>query len=468
MNQDRDRDRDCKTIQKRFRIAAMLVATTLAVTNLLQAQSPDAATTPDAVSSDPVTTADPAIPVDHLELLVKPLTKEELAIEADGWRDLLKAKVQQITGLRIAIMVQNEVAKKAQAADERTSAVETLEDDAKSKAFEDRKEELVDDLPELQQQKDQLLQRLNVVLDELQGKGADVESYHLYTASLLGVAVDKTAWWTLIRGWLTSPQGGQRWLWNLAKSLLVLMGFYLAAGFVARMVRRAGSRLPGVSQLLVNFLGMFVKQLVLAIGLLIALTALGIDITPVLAAVGAAGFVVGFALQGTLSNFASGLLILAYRPFDVGDVIDAAGVSGKVDSMSLFSTHIRTFDNKVMIVPNNAVWGGTITNATASDTRRVDMVFGIGYEDDIETAKNVMEKIVGQHELVLKDPAPVVQLNELADSSVNFVCRPWARTSDYWTVYWDITRAVKEEFDRLGISIPFPQRDVHVYQESDS
>ena len=220
------------------------------------------------------------------------------------------------------------------------------------------------------------------------------------------------------------------------------------------------------SQLLVNFLGKFVKQVVMLIGLIVALSALEVNIGPLLAAVGAAGFVIGFALQDTLSNFASGLLILAYRPFDVGDVIEAAGVSGLVDSVSLFSTHIRTFDNKVMIVPNNDIWGGTITNATASDTRRVDMTFGIGYEDDIDKARTVLETLLKEHELVLDDPAPVVKLHELADSSVNFVCRPWVKTADYWTVYWDITRAVKDQFDVNGISIPFPQRDVHVYQDS--
>jgi small conductance mechanosensitive channel len=185
-----------------------------------------------------------------------------------------------------------------------------------------------------------------------------------------------------------------------------------------------------------------------------------------LAAVGAAGFVIGLALQDTLSNFASGLLILAYRPFDVGDVVEAANISGIVDSVSLFSTHIRTFDNKLMIVPNNDIWGGTITNATASDTRRVDMTFGIGYDDDIGKARAILERIVTSHEKVLREPAPVIQLHELADSSVNFVCRPWTKTADYWNVYWDVTRMVKEEFDREGISIPFPQRDIHVYHEA--
>jgi small conductance mechanosensitive channel len=205
----------------------------------------------------------------------------------------------------------------------------------------------------------------------------------------------------------------------------------------------------------------------MVIGFVVALSALEVNIAPLLAAIGAAGFVIGLALQGTLSNFASGLLILFYRPFDVGDVIDAGGVSGIVDSVSLVSTHVRTFDNKMMIVPNNDIWGGTITNATASETRRVDMVFGIGYDDDVDIAKGILERIVSEHPLVLDDPAPVIQLNELGDSSVNFICRPWAKNTDYWKVYWDITRSVKQEFDRTGISIPFPQRDVHLHHHGD-
>lgn len=134
--------------------------------------------------------------------------------------------------------------------------------------------------------------------------------------------------------------------------------------------------------------------------------------------------------------------------------------------MNLLSTHVKTFDNKMMIVPNNDIWGGVITNATGTNERRVDMVFGIGYDDDIDKAQKILEEIVSQHELVLEEPEPTIRMHELADSSVNFVCRPWARTGDYWTVYWDITRQVKRRFDEAGISIPYPQRDVHLYNET--
>jgi small conductance mechanosensitive channel len=424
-----------------------------------------------ATSPSPSTTSDPDIPTDHLKLLVRPLTKEELVVEADGWRDLLKAKVREIAIHQIAVKEKKETSagvaqaetqrpEDGQAATEAENAVE---------AVEEQKGELAEKLPELQEEQAHRIERLNIVIDALEKKGGEVESYRQYIGAVMGIALegsDASTIWTVLKGWLTSEQGGQRWMWNIAKFLVILTAFYFAASIVANLVRHGASRVKGSSQLLVNFLGKFVKQLMMLVGLIVGLAALEVNIAPLLAAVGAAGFVVAFALQDTLSNFASGLLILAYHPFDVGDVIEAAGVSGIVDSVSLFSTHIRTFDNKMMIVPNNDIWGGTITNATASKTRRVDMVFGIGYEDDIEQAKEILERLVKEHELILDDPAPVVQLNELADSSVNFICRPWTKTGDYWTVFWDITRSVKHEFDRNGISIPFPQRDVHVYHQN--
>jgi small conductance mechanosensitive channel len=328
---------------------------------------------------------------------------------------------------------------------------------------------MVESLPELQEEQAELSERLEVILNALEHKGGDPTAYRQYITAIRGIdlaVTDARTGWAMLTGWLTSEQGGKRWMWNIIKFLVILMAFYFGASIIAGFVRRAGSRVKNASQLLIAFLGKFVKQVTMVIGVIVALAALEVNIAPLLAAVGAAGFVVGFALQDTLSNFASGLLILAYNPFDEDDVIEAAGVSGMVSSVSLFSTHIRTFDNKVMIVPNNDIWGGTITNATASKTRRVDMVFGIGYEDDVDQAKKILETLVQEHELVLPAPAPVVQMNELGDSSINFICRPWTKTSDFWTVYWDITRAVKIEFDRNGISIPFPQQDIHVYQET--
>lgn len=307
------------------------------------------------------------------------------------------------------------------------------------------------------------------MLASLELKGGDPTSYRKYNDALTGVALEVTSatgLWQMFAGWLVAEQGGKRWAWNLVRFIVILLVSYFGASILANFVRRGASRVKGVSQLLINFLSSFTKQLAMVVGFIVGLAALEIDITPLIAAVGAAGFVVAFALQGTLSNFASGLLILAYRPFDVGDVIEAGGVSGTVDSVSLFSTHIRTFDNKLMIVPNNDIWGGTITNATASTTRRVDLVFGIGYADDINQAKNILAKTVENHPLILKDPAVNIRVNELGDSSVNLICRPWTKTEDYWSVYWDLMHSVKQEFDNAGVSIPFPQRDVHVYQQN--
>jgi small conductance mechanosensitive channel len=161
-------------------------------------------------------------------------------------------------------------------------------------------------------------------------------------------------------------------------------------------------------------------------------------------------------------------MIMFYKPFDVGAVINVAGLVGVVQSMSLVNTTMTTFDNQVMIVPNNAIWGNPITNITGSEERRVDLVFGIRYSDDIDRAQQILEAIVSDHPLVLDEPKPIIKLDELAESSVNFICRPWTKTSNFGQVRWDIIRAVKDRFDQAGISIPFPQRDVHVYNTADS
>ncbi len=447
----------------KFVVVCLTAAVTFATTLVPRL---DAAEEAAADAPKPVTASNPDISVDQLKLLVKPLTREELAVEAGAWRDLLKAKVEEISQLQIGVKQQSQAgggAESTQPEEDEDAAADA--GDART----DRQAELIEKLPQLQDQRTQLIDRLNVVLDAWEAKGGDVEEYRQYVAAVGGLDIDVTdasTTWAAVQGWILSEQGGQRWLWNIGKFLLILGVFYILAKILSKLVARASSRASGSSALLKNFLETFVKQMVLLIGVIVAASALEINISPLLAAIGGAAFVIGLALQGTLSNFASGLIILGYRPFDVGDVIEAAGITGIVDSMNLISTKIRTFDNKVMIVPNNKIATDTITNASSSDTRRVDMVFGIGYDDDVEKAKGILESIVSEHELVLEDPPPVVQMNELADSSINFICRPWSLAGDYWTVYWDVTRQVKEEFDRNGISIPFPQRDIHVYHEN--
>ena len=244
--------------------------------------------------------------------------------------------------------------------------------------------------------------------------------------------------------------------------------FYFLSIVAGKATQKATARSRQLSSLLRDFLVITARRLVFIIGLFVGLSALEINVGPVLAIVGAAGFVIAFALQNSLSNFASGILMLVYRPFDVGEFVNVAGVLGKVESMNLLSTQLRTPDNQQVIVPNNSVWGDVITNITGITERRVDMLFGIGYSDDIDKAQRILEEIVASNDKVLKEPEPIVRLHELGDSSVNFVCRPWVKPADYWDVYWYVTREVKRRFDAEGVSIPFPQRDVHLYQEPDA
>jgi small conductance mechanosensitive channel len=251
--------------------------------------------------------------------------------------------------------------------------------------------------------------------------------------------------------------------------ILILFVFLQLSRLTRKGVNRAlGSDRVRVSQLLRRMIVSTAGNLVMFIGVLLAISQFGISLGPLFAGLGIAGFIIGFALQDALGNFASGLMILVNRPFDVGDVIEAGGVSGKVSHMSLVNTTVKTFDNQKMVIPNNLIWKSVITNRTSQQTRRVDLVFGISYDDDVEKAEKVLTEIVAAHENVLEDPPPSVKLHELAESSVNFIVRPWVETSDYWETYWDITKQVKIRFDEEGISIPFPQRDVHVVEQSSS
>ncbi|GGN03403.1 mechanosensitive ion channel family protein [Shewanella xiamenensis] len=258
---------------------------------------------------------------------------------------------------------------------------------------------------------------------------------------------------------------------TLVFKLFIFCLLLFVANLVGKLVKKIVSNTVSnsklnFSKLLQDFFTSLSGKAVFTIGLLIALSQLGIELGPLLAGFGIAGVIIGFALQDTLSNFASGMMILIYRPYDVGDLINAAGVSGRVSHMSLVSTTIKTLDNQRLIIPNNKIWGDTINNITAEHQRRVDMTFGIGYGDSIEQAEAVLKSIVEAHPKVQKVPAPLIKLHVLGESSVDFIVRPWAKPEDYWDVYWDITREVKMRFDAEGISIPFPQRDVHIYQTS--
>ncbi|MEZ5988805.1 MAG: mechanosensitive ion channel family protein [Planctomycetota bacterium] len=374
-----------------------------------------------------------------LELQLEPMRKAGLGVEAEAWAGALQAKVGEITQLGIEKLGANE----------------------------ERKQQIDDALSTLQEQKTKLIDRLGVVLAAWKAKGGDPAELETYMAQVGGVKVDVTDTWSAgrtILNWLKSEEGGIRLGKNIGFFLLILLLARILAGILGRVVDKALSRLRKTPELLRNFMVNTTRKITFFIGLVVALGQLEVDIAPFLAAIGAAGFVIGFALQGTLSNFASGIMILLYRPYDIGDVVTVSGETGKVTAMTLVSTTITKPDNQVTVIPNGSIWGNVITNITGSTTRRVDMVFGIGYGDDIAKAQGVLERILQEHPKVLADPAPVVKVGALADSSVNFLVRPWAATGDYWDVFWDVTRQVKERFDAEGISIPFPQRDVHLHQ----
>ncbi|TGD74697.1 mechanosensitive ion channel [Mangrovimicrobium sediminis] len=253
-------------------------------------------------------------------------------------------------------------------------------------------------------------------------------------------------------------------VFNVVVFVLIVVTFYTLGRFAKRGVRATFER-PGVrmSTLHKNTLISLTGGTVTLVGFLIALAQMGISLGPMLAGLGVAGFIVGFALQDTLGNFASGAMILIYRPFDVDDYVEVAGVAGFVKKMSLVSTTIATFDNQTLVVPNTKIWGDVIKNVTAQKVRRVDLKFGVSYGDDVPHVERVLREIVAAHEKILETPETNIRLHEMGDSSVNFIVRPWVRTEDYWDVYWDLTREVKVRFDAEGISIPFPQRDVHFY-----
>jgi small conductance mechanosensitive channel len=244
-------------------------------------------------------------------------------------------------------------------------------------------------------------------------------------------------------------------------AILILIIGRIVAGIVRNVVRKLLAKTK-TDETIVRFVASLAYILIMVFTVLAALSKFGVETASFVAVLGAAGFALGFALQGSLSNFAAGVMVLVFRPFRVGDVIDAAGVIGVVKEIRLFNTIVATPDNVKVIVPNGKVYGDVIKNITGYDTRRVDMVFGIGYSSSIQKSYDIITGILEEDRRVLDDPAPQIAVAELADSSVNFVVRPWVRKEDYWGVKFDVTEKVKKAFDEAGIEIPFPQHSVHM------
>jgi small conductance mechanosensitive channel len=251
----------------------------------------------------------------------------------------------------------------------------------------------------------------------------------------------------------------------VAAIVILVVGRWVALG-LAKFIKRLMLK-SKVDETLVSFVRNLSYIALLAFVIIAALNQLGIQTASFIAVLGAAGLAIGLALQGSLGNFAAGVLMIIFKPFKVGDFIEGAGVGGTVEKIEIFTTQLKSPDNKTIIVPNAKLTGDNIINYTVKGTRRVDFVFGIGYDDDIDKARSIIKEIIDQDERVLRDQEPVIVVSELADSSVNFAVRAWTSADDYWSFYFDTTEKVKKQFDAQGISIPFPQRDVHVYEHQE-
>ncbi len=249
--------------------------------------------------------------------------------------------------------------------------------------------------------------------------------------------------------------------------IAIAIAIFLVGKIIARMISNLiekAMRKAGTDELLVDFTGNISYAILLVAVVLAAIDSLGINVTSLMAILAAAGLAIGLALKDSLSNFAAGVMIIIFRPFDTGDYITAGGTAGVVDEIGLFATTMHTGDNQRLIVPNSAIIGGNIINTSALPTRRVDLMFGIGYDDNIGQARDIMMAIIEADERILKDPAPAIAVGELADSSVNLNVRSWVESGDYWAVRADLLENIKVKFDAAGISIPYPQQDVHMHE----
>ncbi len=338
------------------------------------------------------------------------------------------------------------------------------------------KEELNNQIIRYNEYTSMMVISLQVTTGLMETFGINVDEYKQLllttTGDINADVLDVRVAYGLFEEWMASFK---EWAFDNTPSIVVKVALFCIILYLTRAISKVISKAVrksvkhskmDFSVLMQDFFVSMASKAVVFVGLLIALSQIGIELGPLLTGFGVAGVIIGFALQDTLSNFASGLMILIYRPYDVGDMVKVAGIQGTVNNMSLVSTTVQTIDNQRLVIPNNKIWGDVINNITAERVRRVDMVFGIGYGDDIDKAKGIFSEILLSDERVLKSPEPVVKLHTLNESSVDFVVRPWVKTDDYWDVYWDVTEKVKKRLDAEGVTIPFPQRDVHIYQHA--
>jgi len=289
----------------------------------------------------------------------------------------------------------------------------------------------------------------------LQSAGADA------MGSLMGEVEKGKQWLEKLQGWLI--ENGAEFLVNLIVVILILIVGKIVIGMICKRLSKSLEKSPRVEGILEDFITSIVHKVLWVIVLMMALKRFGVDIGPMIAGLGVMGFVIGFAFQESLGNLAAGVMLALNRPFRLDDFVEAGGCSGIVIAMDMMATTMRTPDNKKVVVPNKSVWGSAITNYTAMETRRVEAGVGISYGADIGKARDTIMGVLKQHPLCLEDPEPIVEVVEMGDSSVNFCVRPWCKTADYWTVFFEINQQIKEALDAAGIEIPFPQQDVHLH-----
>ncbi len=417
-------------------ISLIFAVTFISTVSLTYAQEDNGVTPDDLLSR----VADVSIPPPQLEILLVPLTADELSETAGTWQGHVRGQLEEVARTNLGLL-----------------------------STEGNKEEtLRTQLSALNEAGVAILDNYNTVLEAWALKGASPEDLKPHTDYILALragVLKTTDLQTLFQGiwdWLFSREGGVGLIFAGFGILAVIFAMMLLARMARRFTQRGLERVPTISRMLKRFVATAVYWAVFGLGILVVLALFGVNVTPLFAVFGGLSFILGFALQETLGNLASGLMIMILKPFDTGDYIQVGGSSGVVDDMSVVSTKMRTFDNQIIVVPNSKIWGDVITNVSASDERRVDLVFGIAYSDNAAKAIEVLTELVAKHRLCLTTPKPEIFVGELGESSVNIFCRPWVKSDDYWIVYWDLTGQAKERFDEVGITIPFPQRDVHL------
>jgi len=397
-----------------------------------------------AASAEPAATSVPGLgttipvdaPTDVVVLRLLPMTVSELASEADGWIREIQNRTSRIVELKIAI-------------------ADAAKDPTRMKALQSELAALTESRRAVFKNFDQLL----VSWESKGGKAEAIAGHRTFISALRADELKATDKGTLLAAaseWLVSKDGGIRLAWHAIAFIGLLLLIWLLAKLVSRLVHRAALRWDKFSTLLDRFLVRAAFWATMVLGTLTVLSWLGARMALILTLLGGLSFVAAFAMQNTLSNFAAGLMIMIYRPFDVGNVVTVGGVTGKVQAVNLVSTTLLTGDNRVIIVPNSNVWGSIITNANVRDTRRVDLAFDVRHQDDSAVVQQILKEVVAEHPLVMKEPPPVIRINEISVTAVKFICRMWARTEDHSTVSWDITEQVKRRFDSAGINAPSP------------